>query len=381
MTKSPISRNFSINERTLSRWTRDQVKAIAARQIDTAPVITSAEIVPIATDLDFWDAWPALTCDNCVATLINDEELWFILAAPKFPDPEMRHGHARIHALLRTPQGWRHLGPAMPNNFSPGSREWSGSAVLDPETGALTLFFTAAGRRGETTLSFEQRIFSAEATLRREGQAYRLDRWRNLREAVEIDRSLYTPSDHGFGSVGTIKAFRDPGYFRDPRDGRRYLFFAASGQGASPAFNGVVGAAIEEIRDPHGWRILPPLISADALNNELERPHALYWDDRYYMFWSTQTHVFDPEGPTAPTGLYGMTARSLDAEWTPLNGTGLVFGNPPTAPQQAYSWLVLPDLSVTSFIDQWGDTPRGFGGTFAPFLHLWLDGECAGLAA
>ena len=37
----------------------------------------------------------------------------------------------------------------------------------------------------------------------------------------------------------------------------------------------------------------------------------------------------------------------------PLNGTGLVFANPDTAPKQAYSWLVLPDLQVTSFIDAW----------------------------
>ncbi|HTM96970.1 MAG TPA: glycoside hydrolase family 68 protein, partial [Croceibacterium sp.] len=66
-----------------------------------------------------------------------------------------------------------------------------------------------------------------------------------------------------------------------------------------------------------------------------------------------------------------------------LNGTGLVFANPPEAPAQAYSWLVLPDLSVTSFVDNWGREPaepRRFGASFAPALHLRLDGANAVLA-
>ena len=68
----------------------------------------------------------------------------------------------------------------------------------------------------------------------------------------------------------------------------------------------------------------------------------------------------------------------------PLNGTGLVFANPPEAPNQAYSWLVMPDLQVTSFIDDWGNPSPGgqerrFGATFAPMLRLRLDGDNAGL--
>jgi levansucrase len=51
---------------------------------------------------------------------------------------------------------------------------------------------------------------------------------------------------------------------------------------------------------------------------------------------------------------------------------------------------VLPDLSVASFVDYWGindpsasEKPYGrkhFGGTFAPFLKLGLDGAKAWLA-
>ena len=79
-----------------------------------------------------------------------------------------------------------------------------------------------------------------------------------------------------------------------------------------------------------------------------------------------------------------MVSDRLSGGWLPLNGTGLVLANPPSAPRQAYSWLVLPDLQVTSFVDAWGhdgsDAGR-FGATFAPMLQLRLDGATAGLAS
>ncbi len=134
---------------------------------------------------------------------------------------------------------------------------------------------------------------------------------------------------------------------------------------------------------PQSWELLPPIVSADGLNNELERPHAIFHEGLYYLFWSTQRHVFDPGGPTGPTGLYGMVASSLRGDWSPLNGTGLVFRNPPSAPAQAYSWLVMPDLKVTSFVDDWGVSEgkerRNFGATFAPTLSLSLEGNDARL--
>jgi len=191
-------------------------------------------------------------------------------------------------------------------------------------------------------------------------------------------------TDGAQGGPGTIKAFRDPAYFRDPVSGSHYVFFAGSLAGSRSAFNGVVGAAVAGGDPVDDWRILPPLLSADGLNNELERPHVVHHGGAYYLFWSTQVHVFDPAGPTGPTGLYGMVSDRLDGGWEPLNRTGLVFANPPQAPAQAYSWLVLPDLSVTSFVDDWGpiDGARGrrFGATFAPDLRLRLDGAAAMLA-
>jgi levansucrase len=128
----------------------------------------------------------------------------------------------------------------------------------------------------------------------------------------------------------------------------------------------VIGAIEANASGEAVWSLRAPLIDATDMNNELERPHVVVHNGFYYMFWSTQQHVFAPSCAASPTGLYGMVAASLSGEWRPLNGTGLVVANPHAAPRQAYSWLVLPALSVISFIDDWGrgrpaDAPRRFG--------------------
>jgi levansucrase len=346
-----------------------------------APLIAAGDFAAIAPDLDIWDAWPIQHADGHPVDIGQGATLWMALGAPHFSDPDLRHGHARIHLLQWQGGHWTHLGAAMPEGFSPGSREWSGSAVLD-KSGEVTLYFTAAGRRGEGELTFEQRLFRARATLWLAPRPHLTD-WRELAEVVMRDPAHYMPSDYGTGTIGTIKAFRDPAYFHDPRDGASHLLFAASTANSSSDYNGVVGLASATDDALETWKVLPPLVSADGLNNELERPHAIVHAGLYYLFWSTQRHVFDPAGVTGPTGLYGMVSTDLRGGWRPLNGTGLVFRNPSAAPSQAYSWLVMPDLRVTSFVDDWrsedGKAGRNFGASFAPMLSLALDGDEARL--
>ncbi|MCI4591709.1 glycoside hydrolase family 68 protein [Sphingobium sp. BYY-5] len=361
----------------LTSWTAEHVGAISTNP-STSALIAADDFVRISPSIDIWDAWPVQKRDGAPLLLDGGAQLWMALAAPRFDNPDERHEHARIHLFLRTDDRWDHLGPAMPDGFSPGSREWSGSAIFDEAVGEVILYFTAAGRRDEAELTFEQRMFSARARLTKEG---RLVEWGQLIEVIPAQPALYMPTTDG-GQIGTIKAFRDPAYFRDPTDGRHYLFFAGSLAGSASAFNGVVGVATAPADQPDHWTIARPLLSADGVNNELERPHVIQHKGLYYLFWSTQRHVFNPEAAIGPTGLYGMVSEGVSGPWRPINGSGLVFANPREAPAQAYSWMILPDLSVTSFVDDWGvGTERRFGGSFAPFTQLWLDGDRGGIAA
>jgi len=379
--QSPIPESADRRAIQTVAWTSNDVKAITQDPDHTAPLIGPDDFKRVSPRFDVWDAWPIQNRDGSPTAFEGGVTLWMALTAPHREDPDERHGVARIHLFRRNSAGWHHLGPVLPQEFSPGSREWSGSAVLDADRRGLTLYFTATGHSGEAEPTFAQRLFSARATLIGHAQEFQLGDWRELTEFVRRDPTWYMASDAGTGKVGTIKAFRDPGYFYDPVSGQHYVFFAASLANSQSAFNGVIGAAVSGDGTPDSWATLPPILSADTLNNELERPHALFCNGLYYLFWSTQAHVFNPDGPTGPTGLYGMVSEQLDCGWRPLNGSGLVFANPRQAPAQAYSWLVLPGLSVISFVDNWGQTadikPRRFGASFSPELRLKLDGASA----
>jgi len=269
--------------------------------------------------------------------------------------------------------------------MGPGSREWAGSAIVSPAHDALTLYFTAAGHHGEAALSFDQRLFETSAPLSVTGGVPVIGAWAAPLESLAADGVVYTSDMAGGGAIGTIKAFRDPAWFRDPADGEDHLLFTASLAGSRSPWNGAIGIAH---RREGRWELGTPLISADGVNNELERPHIVVHAGRYYCFWSTQQKVFAADGPAGPNGLYGMVAERLTGPWRPLNGTGLVCANPIDAPIQAYSWLVLDDLSILSFIDRPGlraepcDAQlarRHFAGTPASIARLALDGDQARL--
>ena len=349
-------------------WSAAAVVAIADRPWAAPPVLAAADCPLVLPDRWIWDLWPVQTLAGGVATVAGGE-LWMALAAPVMANPIDRHAVARLWLLHHSGGDWHDLGPVLPVGHSPGSREWSGSATLDGDR--LVLHFTAAGRRGEAVPTFEQRLFMTETRLPAAAICCPIG-WSPPIETVRSDGAIYDRARETTGAVGTIKAFRDPAWFRDPADNTEYLLFTASLAASSSAFNGTIGVAR---RLGSAWQLLPPLITADGVNNELERPHIVISGNYYYLFWSTQASVFAP-GIEAPTGLYGMVTDRLAGPWTPINGTGLVIGNPAEAPHQAYSWLVLNDLRVVSFIDR---CPN-FIGQPAPEFKLQLVGDIVTLA-
>jgi levansucrase len=329
----------------------------------------------VLPDHDIWDTWPVQEEDGST-TVVDGAEVWMALSAPAVGHPEDRHDRARLRLLARTAGRWCDLGDVFADGASPGSREWSGSAIRRPD-GTVSVFYTAAGTRGEDHPTFHQQVVEARP---RVGGAGLLERDAAHRVVLRAD-DPYLPADDVTGGPGRIRAFRDPSWFRDPADGREYLLVAASVPGPD-RFTGAVALAH---RAGAEWTLLPPLVVADGVNHELERPHVVVHESRYYLFFCTSRRVFHPSG-SAPTGLYGFVAPALTGPYEPLNGSGLVIQNPPVQPDQAYAWLVLPDLRVESFVDYpcaGGRDPHlaepeaaraRFGGTAAPTLELVLNG-------
>jgi levansucrase len=356
---------------TTTRWTREHVAAFVDDPATWTPVIPDEGLPRLVDGTDFWDLWVVRTTDGEVAEL-GGREVWAGLSAPAVGHPGDRHGEARIRLIARRSDGagWEDLGPLFPDGASAGSREWAGSLVYDPDERTMTAYYSAAGYRGEGEPTFRQRIFMARASVRMAGDRPVLEGWSEHTEAVVSDGVRYTVVDQVHGEPGFIKAFRDPFPFRDPATGTDYLLFTGSIKDAETAFNGCIGLAR---LGPDGYELLDPLVTADGV---------------YLLFFSTQARTFHPD-VTGPTGLYGLAAGDFLGPYEPLNGSGLVLRNPPSEPFQAYSWLVLPDLTTTAFVDSFalhGVHPEEletqgvaqvrahFGGTMTPVSRLRIDG-------
>ncbi len=372
----------------VSQWTAAHVASIANAPLPAAPLIEA--VTPLFAQYDLWDLWPLQKPDGSVAEIAGGA-LWMVLSAPRHGDPGMRHDVARTRMLFCKGSRWHDCGLLFPDDLNPGSREWSGSALYDAATGTVTAYFTAAGRRGEASRSFEQRLYYAHGALNLSGALPAITDWTAAQPLVLNDGRHYVDLALDQGVPGSIRGFRDPYWFRDPLGGQAYILFTGSQPGSAHDVSGVVGIARAVSRkDEAGYDLLPPIVSADGVANEMERPHMIVRDGLYYLFWSSQHTVFSAVGPKGPSGLYGMVGRSPTGPFEPLNGSGLVIANPAEEPRQAYCWQVLDTLEVVSFVDHWGLKGRDpdadpalnraqFGGTIAPMLKIEIDGTATKL--
>lgn len=373
-----------------ARWTADHLARVALTPDTTAPLLRRDGLVRVLPGEDVWDLWPVQESGDGRPARAGDVELWMALSAAATGHPELRHGLARLRLLGRRGAAWFDLGPVFADGASPGSREWSGSAVL-AEDGSVSVFYTAAGRRGEPRPSWGQRVMEARGRIAGAGDGVRLEAAGDHREIVRADGTTYLLADELDGAPGRIRAFRDPAWFRDPADGREHLLIAASvPSGDDGGFAGAVALATRAAGDE--WTLGPPLLRAEGVTHELERPHVVVHDGRYHLFFSANAHTFTPP-VQGPTGLFGFVAPRLHGPWQPLNGSGLVVANPPEQPTQAYAWLVLPDLRVVSFVDYLAppgvdlrtapadEARAAFGGTAAPELRVALSGTASAIVS
>jgi levansucrase len=371
----------------ISSWEPRHVAAIVPSKLREIPVVTAADIVDVLPGFQLWDSW---TVDDPEGKAVcsGGWTLWVIMCAPRAVHPDLRHDTARLRLMQERAGEWRDCGYLLPDELNPGSREWAGSSVFDADNGRLTLFYTVTGRRGEATCSYEQRLFQTDATMTIDNGVVQIGDWSEPLENIVSDGVDYVIVNQHQGRPGFIKGFRDPFHFRDPASGTDYLLFTASYQPSRHSHNGVVGIASSDDGVFANWTLLPPLISADGVNNELERPVLRYVDGQYYVFWSTQRKTFAPGGPAGPNGLYGMVSESLFGPYRPLNGTGLVAPNPEAEPLQTYSWWITSELDVVGFVDLWGLKGQSvdaqpelavqhFGGVPAPRFRIALDGDRA----
>ena len=163
----------------------------------------------------------------------------------------------------------------------------------------------------------------------------------------------------GVGSTGDIE-FPDAGpHTADP---------------SLPRNDGVVGIARATDDSLIDWELLPPLFGAIDVNTQMELPHFIFQDGRYYLFVTTHNRTFIGDLKyEQPEGFYGWVADDLQGPYEPLNDTSLVFSNPPSDMLQNYAWKAIPNgdgqATVVSFINREGS------GTVSPVVGLAIEGN------
>jgi levansucrase len=397
------AQQYDPEDHVTTPWTRAQALKVRLDPTNTKPPIPPD--FPVMTDeVWVWDTWP-LTNLGTRPVSYKGWNVIFSLVAPRTLGFNDRHEVATIgYFFSRDAKSWEYGGTIFPRGTARGARQWAGSAVI---TGSeVNLFYTASGDNENPPVpdpnwlqNANQRIAHASATIQadEDGVWFAGQNFRNSRIIAEADGRLYQTEEQAVGAPN-IMAFRDPFVFRDPADDQVYMLFEGNSAGQAGThtcgpreighvppghevppdanlYHGNIGLARATSANLRQWELLPPLVSANCVNAQTERPHLVIQDGDYYLFTISHTFTYAP-GVTGPDGVYGWLGESLRSNYQPLNASALVLGNPADQPFQAYSEYVMPNWLVEAFIDR-VPTPQGerSGGTLAPTLRLHVEGS------
>jgi len=290
--------------------------------------------------------------------------------------------------------------------------EWSGCAVMrDGTTNTLDMFFTSVGTQPASVPCHTVGTINADTNgVWFEG----FDKQTDMFQADGVNYANFAEDSYW--------DFRDPHVFQNPEDGRIYALFEGNVPGMRGQF--VIGpdetgyvppgytvapgaeygaAAIGVARLKDGayeagtfgvdqWELMPALVTALGVNDQTERPHIVFKDGLTYLFTISHHSTYSGNS-TGPDGVYGFVSeQGLFGSYEPLNGSGLVLGNPSEAPLETYSHFVDPAGYVQSFINYLPDPAHvpanpydatapntnvtyRIGGTLAPTVKLVLEGR------
>lgn len=382
---------------TASHWTREQACSFKANVANTFPEFDNTKIKAFMDGFDIWDSWFALD-ENGELASIEGFHVLCALGLKKIDNRKI----ARINYFY-SKDG---------HSFTPGGllftrrlyndiQEWSGSTILRNDGRVQTFYTTAMGHTRDGIWQTFQRLATAiqrpsvangvltfstpeyhDLLLEPDGVFYQ-----KVDQADDAELRMPTLHNRNYGNdqVNNL-CFRDPFFFKDPATQKNYLLFEANTGPKNDAegtvrrdyigsddfepnyrptvddlkANGCVGIA-EFIDDQYTKvSLMPPLLTANLVTDEIERITVIYRDNSYYLFCVTHGNkmtILDDMFINRDI-LLGFKAPSLFGPYSALNGSGVIVQQKSEGPmytaqannhQYVYSWNVLPDLSVLSY--------------------------------
>ena len=422
-----------------SKWTRADARQIMAQSDSTvtpgqssmSPAVTMPEIPKDFPEMNdevwVWDTW-SLTDEDANQLSYAGWDVIFALVADRNAGYtfDQRHWNARIGYFYRPTDAnpwtdqWVYGGHVFPEGTSISNTEWSGSTRFI-DKGKVQVFYTATTfhdvdiRNGDAEGELvppDAAIATAIGSIHADKNGVSFSGFEHTK-LLEPDGVMYQTKAQNPGF-----AFRDPYTFVDPAyPGKTFMVFEGNTGGTKGAYQCTAGDLGYREGDPHAesvdavnasgannqtanvglavadnaeltqWHFLPPILSANCVNDQTERPQIFIQQEngqyKYYLF--TISHQFTyASGMRGPDGVYGFFGDGVRSDFKPLNNSGLALGSPtdlnlpaesPEAPTpnqnprqfQAYSHYVQPGGLVQSFIDN-VDGRRG--GTLSPTVKI-----------
>ena len=421
-----------------SKWTRADAKQIMAQsstdvtpgQNSMSPNVTMPEIPQdfpaMNNDVWVWDTW-SLTDENANQISYKGWDVIFSLVADRHAGYgfDQRHWNARIGYFFRKTNAdpakdkWNYGGHLFLDNTSVGNTEWSGSTRL-MQGNHVNVFYTATTfydvaerNAGGGGIAPDAVIAKALGNIHADKNGVSFDGFEHTK-LLEPDGVMYQNKAQNPGF-----AFRDPYTFADPaHPGKTFMVFEGNtggqrgdykctdqdlgyqpGDPRAESANTVnattgawfqtanVGLAVADNKDLTKWHFLPPVLSANCVNDQTERPQIFIQNEggknKYYLF--TISHQFTyADGMRGPDGVYGFVGDGVRSDYQPMNNSGLTLASPtdlnmpanaPEGPDprqngrqfQAYSHYVQPGGLVQSFIDNVNGVR---GGSLSPTVKI-----------
>lgn len=398
-----------------SRWTiADALKVHADDPTTTMPVIDQ-NFPTMDESVMIWDTGALRNIHGQTVTFKGWHVIWS-LAVDKidmsnddiYDEWHSRNDRAYIgYWYSRTGNGadWQWGGRLLNPSADLRPHEWSGGLVMREGTGnVVDMFYTS-----EADSPINQSVPSVSTgRIFADADGVWFKGFKTTTEMFSADgiHNANSQQDEYFD-------FRDPHPFVNPADGRVYCLYESNVAGMRGQFT--IGSEEQGVLPPgfavdagaqYGaasigiavlddgayksgdfstarWTQLDPLVTALGVNDQMERPHIVFRDNLTYLF--TISHHSTYSGDlSGPDGVYGFVSENgLFGPYKPLNSSGLVLGNPSSAPYETYSHFVDPDGYVQAFIDTLpapGEDPNNpatfrIGATLSPTVKLELDGD------
>jgi levansucrase len=423
--KRNLSSGYSDYVRTYgtTQITRYDYSQIPTAQNDSqysVPNFASKSIANIssASDMDVWDSWPLQNPDGTVAEYKGYHIVFAMSGSSQLYLFYQKIGDTSINSWQNAGRVFagENLSSSSDEHLKNQNQEWSGSAYKIGNE--VRLFYTGVdtdhpdGHTGN-----EQVLTTAKIDIDASYSGLEVSDIEDHKSIFSGDGKMYQNFSQFQNGSGDNHCLRDPHYVED--NGRKYLVFegntgTANGYqeyrslfnkayyGGDDAYfnssknsllartdrdsvikaNAAIG--IIELNDDYTLKtVMKPLVTANLVTDEIERPNVVKINGKWYLFTITKGYTQRVDGfPSDNTYMLGYVADNLTGPYKPLNKTGLVLVGDEDFNSRTYTYAYygMPvssgsnNLLITSYM-----TNRNISSTqhstFAPSFLLTVNGD------